>query len=440
MYAFLSKSKEKLPDDIITRKLLERKIPTQDDVKALLGDNEVVLKSFFFSLALLYDIPRREGMKPSFLHSYSAAGKPDYRYNDPKLPSRFKQTNFMKCLALIHELGEDYFGKDIAGSYVIEDIVKSFLGNELASGLEELTNNNDLVMESIKKPLERMDVEKYKRLEESDISRKLEARLDKLKISGKNVIGYYKRIKRKLGKFIGNIKSYHEELSNKDKGFIIDFIYNFFAKPLSTRLKEENIIDPYILTENVRNDFQYVIDMIKGQDYVEADPKLVHPFESPYIVTLDKTLYQDLLDNKIVGNAYKRLKEELAKGQLLDDSSLSVPIVKVSDSTATIATLETDIVHAIHQFRKARRVRETFRRLISRLKQEGINPHIYQRFKRAIDYQDKNLKLSIIEHYNYFKSKYDTQYSKDIELLEYMLGKESIKLEPKKSISAFKLI
>ncbi len=435
LYVPLQKGEDRQIDDIITTKLLEIKIPLFDDIKSLLGDEasdseaEFLSKSFYLPLILLYDLERREAKKPSFLHPYSVAAKPDYRYNDPNLPSGFRQTTFQKCLSLNHETRED-FGKNIVGyHYIIADCEKHILGEELDNGLRDLTNKNALVRNYINKRLKSLTKEKYIRLEPADIKSMLKKESDEVKIDEQSIIKNYSMITEKLKSFVKNILKYHSELSSGEKNLLAGFINEYYINPLSEKLSRGNIIDPRTLNENVMADFEYVMNIVDNGPYVEADPELIHPSESPYIISLDKTLYNDFLDN-MIKRAHEKLNKDHAKNQLSGES-LSVPIVKVSDSIAVMSTLESDLIHAIHQFRKSRMVRKKFGREVYTLKEANFNPSaVYQGLEMAVNYLDANLKLSLIKHYKYFTSKDDTSYSKDIHLLEHMLKKEGIKQPP----------
>ncbi len=420
-------NKSLLPDDAITRKIQSNEIPTPDDVMRLVGKDNIVLKSVYFTLAVLYDAERREGARPYFVHPYSVAVKPDYRYADDLIPSGFRTTSFMKCLGLIHDLRE-VFGKTPEGSHVVGVNVGYLLGNELAEGLGYLTNNNDTVIGTIKDSVERLrktDPERYKRLDASDISERLSGELERLNIDERSVIKQYRRIQKALVDFVNDIRTYHPELSDIDRAFIVGLIQDSFLIPISKVIKRKDIISPSKLESIIREDFEHVIGIVDGKSYVNADQRLILPKESPFLVTLDKTLYQDFL-NRAMDYAFNRVIEQHSKGQLVDDSALSVPIVRVCDTAATLATFEDDIAHAISQYRKARRVSESGRGLIERLEQEGVE-QIYERFRLAIDYSNRILGFVIgMQHKSFqLKAKIDNVYDRDVELLEYMLSKMS---------------
>ncbi len=418
---------KELPDDVITQKVINLEIPTPDEVRVSLGDNEDTLNIFYLTLALLSEVSRREGKKPYFLHTYSVATKPDYRFNDPILPSKFRLTDFEKSLGQPHELKEE-FGESIVGSYIVGDVLKYFFGDELANGVDYLTNHNELVMKNVNKSLKQLRKEELKRIGQKDISRLLTDELERLTINLEGVVEHYKRVEGALKEYVNEIGEYHEELDSENKEYIIGLMEDNFISPLSNKLRSNEIIDLQELVENVKNDFNHVLEIVNKEDYIEADPKLVHSFESKYLADLKKTLYQDYL-GRIIKNVHEKLDKMLAEGQLLDDSLLSLPLVKTCDSIANVSTLEQDIVRTISQFRKARQVRRTDQELIAYLGKKDVDPSIYQRFERSVDYLSEVLVWKIKQYHGSVKdmAKLDTTYNNDAKLLDYMLRKEGQK-------------
>ena len=411
-----------LPEDTITRKIQSNEIPTPSDVRRFVGSDEIIIRSLYFTLAVLHDIRRREGGRPYFTHVYSVAIKPDYRSHDPDVPAGYTTTSFEKLLGLNHETREE-FGRTPLGSHVVGATIKDFFGKELAEGIDKLTNANDIVMHTIEDSLKTMDPERYKRLEAHDVSERLKRELEGVKVDPKAVRRQYLKVKNVLVNFVNDTKQYHPEISPDDRNFIVDILQDSFIAPLTSQLRADNIADPDGLADRIRNEFSHTIHIVENGPYFEADRKLTHPDESPYIVTLDKTLYQDFL-NIMNEYAFQKALAQRASG-ILNGSALSVPIVKASDITSNVATMEDNITHAMHVYRNARRFDLSGKQLIERLGQAGFDNIFYQRFAHAIDYAGRVL-ISVLKEKPEIlrvKAKSDNVYERDIPLFEYMLNK-----------------
>ncbi len=416
-------TQDTLPNDTITTKLQNGEISTPGDVKSLVGGDEITLKSFYLSLALLHDVTRREGRDPYFVHPYSVAVKPDYRFNDPVIPSRFKTTTYEKSLGLIHDLEEEV-GKTPIGAHIIGIIVEQLLGHDLAMGMSYLTNTNDIVADTIKPYTKKLDSEVYKRLEARDISLMLSKAMDSVRIGEVSVINEYVRITGILKNFVEDVKNFHPELNEDDRNYIVGRMNEWFVQPLEALIQHRDIIDPRELKRGIQAEFGHVIGIVDAGSYVEADPRLILRSESPFLVNLDKTLYQDFL-NIMMGYAFNKAIEQRARGQLKDDSALSNPIVKASDIAATLATMEDDVSHAISQFRKARRNGGSGHGLIERLNREGFNSGYYQRYADSLDYARRILISVLSEKPGILKRKIrrDNVYKKQKGLFGIMLEK-----------------
>jgi len=127
-----------LPEDTITRKIQSNEIPTPSDVRRFVGSDEIIIRSLYFTLAVLHDIRRREGGRPYFTHVYSVAIKPDYRSHDPDVPAGYTTTSFEKLLGLNHETREE-FGRTPLGSHVVGATIKDFFGKDECFQVNSLT-------------------------------------------------------------------------------------------------------------------------------------------------------------------------------------------------------------------------------------------------------------------------------------------------------------
>ncbi len=430
--------KAPLPEDIITAKLQNDKIPTFDDVKRFLGNGDLIKKSFFLPLGLLDGLKRREYKQPYFVHPYSVASKANYRYNDPETPSRFRlmyETEI--CAGLNHEQKE-VVGKTPEGLHIIGVNMPIFLNGEISELVDYLTCSEDIVMGTVEGHLDhlrQMSPEKYVRLESSDISSMLNRKLENLKIDEKGIRRTYSQIMNKLINFTEKVRYNHPELSFEDKDAIIGLVTDSFVDPISNIIKRKDMIGGNELANLVKHDFGIVLDIIGRNIYVNADPKLIWNDESPYLVTLYKTLYQHYLDRGM-NHTFNKVVELYSEGKLNDDSAFSLPIVKGCDIAANVATLENDIVHAISQFRKARRFIERGNSLIERVGEIGINPSIYQRFGRVIDYDARILIQALDDRIKSLErdKRRDNLYYNVLGILEYMRAKMQDEIGKKDSL------
>lgn len=423
-----------LPIDIITSKVGCGEIPTYEEFEAFLGNVESVLKSSYLALTLLFNVPMREGDKSSFLHAHSVAMKPDYRFGAGRFASGFKSTSFQKSEGYIHDLRED-FGKNIAGSYVVGEIVEALLGRELATGLEYLTNNNDFFIKPIRKKLRLMDRQRRRFLELGYFKEKLKTELSRFKElerKGKLYIDestlkdvHYKRVIGALEGFVNDVEKYHHELSPKERKFLTDYVQDNFIAPLSLKVEKREIIDPEKLTEDIKKDLEHLVDIVdatEGFSWEELEeirmnknPKY-HSSESPNLVELENKSYRDFVEG-IVNKSYSLAKEGNAKSHELYNNPSTVPTIKICDSISTVAILEGDEKHAIRQFRKAKIIMEIMGRYIKKLeKDHSVGPEVPQKTEKAIRYLNQNLMTSLTGNPT------DTMYEEKERLFSRMLS------------------
>ena len=416
-------SRDTLSNDSLTTKLQNGEIPTPSDATSLVGDDELTQKSFYLSLALLHDIIRREGRDPYFVHPYSVAVKPDYRFNDNTIPSGFRTTIYEKRLGLTHDLEEEV-GRTPIGAHVVGDIVEQLLGHNLAVGLDYLTNTNDIAMDTIKPYTKRLDPEVYKRLGARDISSMLHKAMESVRIGEVAVRNEYMRIAGILKNFVDDVNKFHTELADADRDYIVEHMNDWFVQPLEARIRRGDLISPRALKTEIQAEFGHVTGIVDAGSYVEADPRLILRSESPFLVTLDKTLYQDFL-NRMMEHAFNQAVQQRDRGQLKDDSALSIPIIKASDIAATVATMEDAVDHAISQFRKARRNGGSGYGLIERLNHASFGSNYYQRYANALDFARRILLSVLSDKPKILKRKRlrDDVYERQNSLYEIMLEK-----------------
>src|SRR3989344_2403291 len=124
-----------------------------------------------------------------------------------------------------------------------------------------------------------------------------------------------------LVNFARNVNEYHLELSQDDKSHITSRLNEWFIDPLSAKIKHLDVVDPAKAAASIRNDFERVLEVIKVGDYVRTNPILLHPTEPPYLALLKETLYQVFL-NRMMEDAYEKVKSQIARGLTPDPSAL----------------------------------------------------------------------------------------------------------------------
>lgn len=375
------------PEDPVTIKLLDDKIPTIGDVATFLGEGEI-LKAFYLSAALLDGRTRREDQAPYMVHPVSVAGKLDYRFNDPVMPSGVRLNTYSKVLGLVHELRE-IFGKDPLGSYIVGAIVSDFLGSEVARGLDYMTKRSDIVFGAVKPQLDKIRREnrwKYRDIEPAYVGERLQTKLDGLAVNPDDVKFKYVAVQRALRAFVYRITNYHPELGDADKKDIIGIIEGSFIGPLSAKIKAKDFVDPTGAARCIEGDFQHVLGIIKSGQYAQVNRNLIHTTESPGLVILNQTLYQDFL-KRIMEDAYDRIIAHVEAEQAPQPSSLDVVATRLADSIAYAATLQDDMPHGLSQFRKIRRVDDSVVGLVKRLSDSNdVHPDVYAGIEKELDY------------------------------------------------------
>ena len=180
------------------------------------------------------------------------------------------------------------------------------------------------------------------------------------------------------------------------------------------------------------------MEIMESGKYIKADPELVPPRNSKFLVTLDKTLYRDYI-NDIV----KEVKHEASlahqNGHLDNDNYLGLIMEKLADGTDSAIKMEVSpLLNATNIFRNARTLIVAGTELIEYLREQKMD---YERLERGVDYLTRNLNAAVNDHLITLRRRHkflaEGHWDPDLVAFEYM-GEKMVDLKKRIHLSSVK--
>ena len=386
----------------VSTTLVNRKVPQPSQIEQTLGEDG--LKSYFFMHALMHSIEygrervlesaRRDG-KAIQRHSFDAAVKPEYRFDDPNLPSNYKLGPRGKKDAILHDLGEE-FGKSAIGALIVNDVIRCLFGDLTGKDTSFLTNYNAILLESHSRELLELET-----VDPDSVHELLGKSRDKLKINKALVSSHYIKVYEALLKFRDFVEKKVDYMPDSDKKHLVGIINNT-ANDVDSQIRRG-----VLTADNVKRSILTIYDRIMGiiekGDYIDVDNRLVLPGEPEFFIILKRTLYRDFV-HQISDEVLREAIEHHRDGGEKDDHSyLELMLAKNSENTDTVANTPYDpISNAVSIQRKSRILIVEDLNLIKELKSRDFN---YDALQRAMDYLFRNLQYSVTLNYEQTKKR-----------------------------------
>ena len=406
----------------VSQTILERKIPAPDHIAKVLGKETkgayYLMHALFHSIEYgrnrgILDYARRD-RKAIQRHSFDAAFKPFYRFDDQRLPSNYLLTERENKGIMVHDLGEE-FGKSILGALVVNDVIRYLLREEAGSDADLLTNYNDLLLDSLWDKIIEL-----RRIDHDNLQRVVGEGRAQIKVEDKDIEMQYSRITNALRNFDAHINEnvvYMPKPARKDLAEIINELHIGVIR----QIKNLELLTPHEATNLITGIYDNVIGIIKNKHYIEVDESLLLPGDPEFLLTVKQTLYDDFI-KRITGevrNNATRLQNEEYK----DDSYLSPIMEKLAESTDTVANMDhSALTNATSIHRKARTLLASTIELADHLAGQNID---YQRLQMSTGYLFRNLDVTIYQHLQTLKERavYDTNWEPDLKIFQLMAEK-----------------
>ena len=405
--------------------ILARRVPQPDQVARVLGEETV--KAYCLMHALMYAIEHKRGKgvpnykrrdkKAIQRHSYDAAFKSFFRFEDRELPSKYLLTPRENIGVLVHDLGEE-FGQNLVGALVVNDIVGYLLGKDAGRDADLLTNKNALLLG----PLE----EEVAKLEPSQINhnniyaafRRLHS---EVRVEPRDVVWQYRRVLHALRSFKTYVENRADYMPDLQKKALIGYLDELIGG-VNIRIKD-GALKPDDIAELVAQQYGHVMAIMEAGKYVKVDTSLLVPEDIEFLLTLRKTLYADFV--KGISEAVKSSASQSKKsteGGTTTDSYVAPMMEKLADSTDTVANMDSKLENATSIFRKARIVIASGIDLVGHLKQSELD---YRRLQRSVDYLFRNLAYRVNPHLEYLQtlSRTENTWDRDLEVFSRMKEK-----------------
>jgi len=407
---------------IVSSTILSRKVPQPAHIAKILGQGNV--SAYYLMHALMHSkeygqgrdvlVYARRDKKAPAIHPFDSAVKPYFRVNDRDLPSRYILTPREQRGILIHDLNEDY-GESLLGVFVVNDIISYLLGEETGKDAILDTNKNGLLLKSLENEIIKLPIKNH-----NGVYRLLEEKLTQLSIKPLSIPREYRRVLSSLYDFEKYIDKEVDYMPEQKDDLLM--IINEMSTALTKKIKNKELLGPSEVEEQVKWQYMHVMEIMKHGNYIDVDRNLVLPGDQEFLLTLNKTLYWDFISN-IAENVQRNSNSVLQNEHAKNDSYLSPIMVKLADSTNTVANMDqSPLTNATSIFRKARISIAAGIILGGYLKNQQND---YQRLHSGVDYLFRNLEHSVDRHLEYLSKSAmgETNYELDLKIFEVMKGK-----------------
>lgn len=419
----------------VSRIILDRKVPEPGQISQIFGEESVDSYIVMHALTHSKEYGRRKGIinygrrdqKAMQIHPYDSAFKPYRRLRDPRLPSGYDLTPKEIREVLIHDLGEE-FGHSPIGALVVNAILGYLLGKDSGEAGNRLTNQNGLVLDSLQKkvydlPQEGLDriqdkvndliqkgfnhgdiddflKEEMKELYQNHTYNVLKEEMRIVEVKASHIKAHYRKFLNALNNFEAYVGKNSDYMDKEQKEDLLGRI-----RKMSNNLKGTQGIDiltPNDAAQSIFEQYKHVMKIMEAGNYIEVDENLVVPGSTPFLLTLEKTLYRDYTDN-------------------LGESMLP----KDADSTDNVIKMDhTSLLNDTSIFRKARILINSN---IKRGRYLKENNEEYKRLERGADYLFRNLDASVNHHLRELQKRTkdlsDEHWTPDLEMFKLMKEK-----------------
>lgn len=359
----------------VSRIILDRKVPEPGQISQVFGEETVDSYIVMHALTHSQEYGLRTGIinygrrdqKAMQIHPYDSAFKPYRRLRDPRLPSGYDLTPKEIIEVFIHDLGEE-FGHSPIGALVVNASLGYLLDKDIGKAGNRLTNQNGMVLDSLQ---DRVNDLSQEDLDPGHIYDILKEEMCNVKVEASHIEAHYQRFLDALNYFEAYVGQNSNYMSKEQKEKLLGRIGK-----MSEKLNKERGIDiltPDDATQSIWKQYDNVKKIMEAGDYIEVDANLVVTGSTPFLLTLEKTLYRDYIDN--IGESM---------------------IPKDAESTDNVIKMDhTSLLNDTSIFRKARILINSN---IERGRYLKENNEEYKRLERGVDYLFRNLDASVNHH------------------------------------------
>lgn len=414
--------------DKISKTIVDRKIPSPNDIEKVIGQQGV--EPYFFMHALLHAIEygrmrvidyTRRDRKAIQRHSFDSAIKPQFRYGDRELSSGYKLNPREQIDALLHDLGEE-FGGDFVGAIVVNHIISHLFGDDVGRDVSLLTNYSALLID----PHHTEILETIDRIEPRRVREFLAEKHKQVQVTESDIYSHSNRVLEALRKFRGYTAS-AMYLTTQERG-IISGMMDDLARRVEFHISKRNLPSAIEAGKEVLGEYEGVIAVIDNKgSYIDIDERLLMPEdrEAKFLVQLKRTLYRDRFIRNITGKALNdALLARANSSNSGDDGYLAPVMAKFSETTDTVANMIYDpMPNIVNVQRKARILGEEGANLVVAFRQDNAGD--YQRPLEADEYMVGTLKGSIrdIKKHIQAANKRESTLREDLERAQVIEGK-----------------
>ncbi len=390
----------------VAKTILNRKVPEPDQISRVFGEENVDPYYVMHALTHSQEYGQRTGIinygrrdqKAMQIHPYDSAFKPYRRLWDRRLPSGYDLTSEEIGEILIHDLGEE-FGHSPLGALVVNGSIGYLLGKNKGEAANRLTNQNGMVLDSLQNRVNDLPQERLNQIQnkvddllqegrdQDDIDDILKEEMGELyqshtydilkeemsvvEVKASHIRAHYQRFLSALNDFGDYVSQNSDYMGRGQKEDLLGRIGKMSSSLNKTR--GIDILTPDDATQSVLEQYEHVMGIMEAGNYIEVDENLVVPGSAPFLLTLEKTLYRDYIDN-------------IAESMM----------AKNADATDNVITMDhTSLLNDTSIFRKARIL---INANIEHGKYLKENNEDYKRLERGIDYLFRNLDASVNHH------------------------------------------
>jgi len=413
---FYASTKERLPENYeglcrltesISNGILKRRVPEPGHIAKVLGEDAV--KTYYFMDALLHAIEygrsrwvldsARRDHKAIQRHSFDAATKPDYRFNDDRLPSGYFTTMRDKKGILVHDLGEE-FGKTPLRALVVNDVIRYLFGEVTGTDANLLTSHTILLIDSLQERIKR----ELPTIDHENVYHLLVAERNNVQARQRSIFYHYTTVLKAVQDFRAFIRQEVSYMPQAEKESLVGIVTEL-AEGVEQQIRKKNILSSEDATKTLTENVDGIIGIMEKQAYLPVDISLVLPGDPEFLLTLKKTLY--FASIKKISDSVYQAALAASQGEIVEGGGdyLSPMMQKITESIDTIAGMENrPIDSATSIFRKARIKLRSAVDLVNQVHQIEMP---YQRLQRATDYLYRNLVASIEANLEYLRKAAD---------------------------------
>lgn len=403
----------------VSKLVVGRGVPKPSHIAELFGADNVSAYYLMHGLFLNLEYGRNRGVldfkrrdrKALQRHSFDAALKPTARLMD-KVPSGYLLNERQIKGTLVHDVPEEV-GETPLGALVFIYYIGHVLGSETRNDTILLTNFNALISDYHEERINELPVVDHEGVYKVINSGK--KNLDK-RIGDNTIPGIYAKIETALNQFrdyVGKNIQWEGSEGTEEKKRLLEVIDDLIrgVPHRAAMLRKDEAIG-YLRTRY--GNALSVMEAAHRDGYRTLDERLLVEGESKFLIWLKNTFYADF--------------SRTIMTSLRSHGNVAPAIIKVAESTDTVATMDSNLVNARSIFAKSDiNIKEGV---------EAVNGTEIdtQKFQRALLYYQKNLHASLDRIYRSFiegekKHKLrDSSWDGDIRAFEHML-EESKKLE-----------